>query len=220
MLQVYTYLMVDHDWPLVALAGVVCLLASAVAAAALRKLRQQKVQLDTALETMSQGLCMFNAAGRIVLCNDRYATMMGLSTPSLKGLSLLDLLIRYRNSVGEDASDAEQVFGRILADARDGKPSAKIMKTSARRTLRVNDQPIQSGGGWVSTFDDITEWREAQAQISHMAHHDALTGLANRTQLVEKLENALAAIAREQVPGLYTFAGMTIGRPCCMQLAC
>jgi diguanylate cyclase (GGDEF)-like protein/PAS domain S-box-containing protein len=197
MLQVYTYLMVDHDWALVALVGALGLLASAVAAAALinlhskRKLRQQKVQLDTALETMSQGLCMFDADGRIVLCNDRYAMMMGLSTPSLKGLSLLDLLIRYRNSVGEDASDAEQVFGRILADAREGKPSTKIIKTSARRTLRVNDQPMQSGGGWVSTFDDITEWREAQEQIAYMAHHDALTGLANRTLLIEKLSDAL-----------------------------
>ena len=49
-------------------------------------------------------------------------------------------------------------------------------------------------GGWVATSEDITEWREAQAQISHMAHHDALTGLANRTQLVEKLENALAVL--------------------------
>jgi diguanylate cyclase (GGDEF)-like protein len=49
-------------------------------------------------------------------------------------------------------------------------------------------------GGWVATFEDITEWQEAQAQISHMAHHDALTGLANRTQLVEKLENALAVL--------------------------
>jgi diguanylate cyclase (GGDEF)-like protein/PAS domain S-box-containing protein len=197
MLQVYTYLMVEHDWALVALVGALGLLASAVAAAALinlhskRKLRQQKVQLDTALETMSQGLCMFDADGRIVLCNDRYAMMMGLSTPSLKGLSLLDLLIRYRNSVGEDASDAEQVFGRILADAREGKPSTKIIKTSARRTLRVNDQPMQSGGGWVSTFDDITEWREAQEQIAYMAHHDALTGLANRTLLIEKLSDAL-----------------------------
>jgi diguanylate cyclase (GGDEF)-like protein len=49
-------------------------------------------------------------------------------------------------------------------------------------------------GGWVSTLEDITEAREAQAQISHMAGHDALTGLANRTQLVGKLENALAAV--------------------------
>ena len=49
-------------------------------------------------------------------------------------------------------------------------------------------------GGWVSTSEDITESREAQAQISHMAHHDALTGLANRTRLIKKLENALAAL--------------------------
>ncbi len=204
MLQAYTYLTADHHWPLVALAGVVCLLASKVAAVALidqrskQRLRQQKILLDTALETMSQGLCMFDADGRIVLCNDRYAAMMGLSTPSLKGLSLLDLLIKYRNSVGADASDAKQVFAGVLADAREGKPSTKIFKTSAGRTLRINDQPIQSGGGWVSTFDDITEWRKAQEQIAYMAHHDALTGLANRTQLIEKLNDALAGAGSQQ----------------------
>jgi diguanylate cyclase (GGDEF)-like protein/PAS domain S-box-containing protein len=199
MLLVHTDLTVGHDWRLVALAGVACLLASAVLVATLigrrskMKLRQQKMLLDNALETMSQGLCMFDAGGRIMLCNDRYAEMMGLSTPSLKGLSLLDLLIKYRNSVGEDASDAEQIFGRVLADAREGKRSTKVIKTSAGRTLRVDDQPMQKGGGWVSTFDDITEWREAQDQIAYMAHHDALTGLANRTLLIEKLNDALAS---------------------------
>jgi len=53
---------------------------------------------------------------------------------------------------------------------------------------------LEVPGGWVSTSEDITESREAQAQISHMAHHDALTGLANRTRLIKKLENALAAL--------------------------
>jgi diguanylate cyclase (GGDEF)-like protein/PAS domain S-box-containing protein len=199
MFLIHTYLAVDHDWRFVALAGAVILLASAAAVAAViggrskMKLRQQKILLDNALETMSQGLCMFDADGRIMLCNDRYATMMGLSTSSLKGLSLLDLLIKYRNSVGEDASDAEQIFGSVLADAREGRPSTKVIKTSAGRTLRVNDQPMPKGGGWVSTFDDITEWREAQDRIAFMAHHDALTGLANRTQLIEKLNEALAS---------------------------
>ena len=75
----------------------------------------------------------------------------------------------------------------MVAEAREGKSSTRIMETSAGRALRVVDQPMR-GGGWVATFEDITEWRKAQAQISHMAHHDALTGLANRTQLVEKLE--------------------------------
>ena len=49
-------------------------------------------------------------------------------------------------------------------------------------------------GGWVSTPEDITEWRENQAQISYMAHHDGLTGLLNRTQLVKKMQDALAVL--------------------------
>jgi PAS domain-containing protein len=43
------------------------------------KLRQQKILLDTALENMSQGLCMFDADGNITLFNERYAKMMGVS---------------------------------------------------------------------------------------------------------------------------------------------
>ena len=67
------------------------------------------------------------------------------------------------------------------------------METSAEARA-TRDRAADAEGGWVSTFEDITEWRKAQAQISHMAHHDALTGLANRTQLVEKLQNALAIL--------------------------
>jgi PAS domain S-box-containing protein len=198
MPQLYASLTLDQDWRLVAFAAVVFVLASASVAAALiglhakRTLRQQKILLDNALETMAQGLCMFDADGRIVLCNDRYAAMMGLSASSLKGLSLLNLLIKYRKSVGADLNDAEEVFASVLADAREGKSTTKIIQTSAGRTLRVNDQPVRGNGGWVSTFDDITEWRQAQEQIAYMAHHDALTGLANRVQLIEKLNDALA----------------------------
>jgi diguanylate cyclase (GGDEF)-like protein len=47
------------------------------------------------------------------------------------------------------------------------------------------------GGGWVATFEDITEWLEAQAKISHMARHDALTNLPNRTLFHEQLEQGL-----------------------------
>jgi diguanylate cyclase (GGDEF)-like protein len=52
------------------------------------------------------------------------------------------------------------------------------------------EQPMQ-GGGWVATFEDITDWQKAQAQIAHMAHHDALTNLPNRTLFRERLDQAL-----------------------------
>ena len=156
------------------------------------KLRQQKILLDTALENMSQGLCMFDADGNITLFNERYAKMMGLPAAWLKGRSLLDLFKR-RKASGEFVGDPERFFARVVAEARQGKFSTRIMQTSGGRALRVVDQPMQ-GGGWVATFEDITEWQKAQAQISYLAHHDALTGLANRTQLVKKLEKVLAVL--------------------------
>ena len=169
-----------------------CLIAALSDRQSEGKLREQKILLDTALENMSQGLCMFAADGRIVLFNERYAKMMGLSAAWLKGRSLLDLFKLRKESV-ELAGDPEGFFSRVIAKAREGRSTTWIRKTTAGRVLRVGDQPM-SGGGWVATFEDITEWQQAQAQISHMAHHDALTGLANRTQLVEKLEKALAIL--------------------------
>jgi diguanylate cyclase (GGDEF)-like protein len=118
--------------------------------------------------------------------------MLGMSAAWLKGRSLLDLFKR-RKASGEFLGDPEGFFARVVAEARHGKFSNRVMQTSGGRVLRVVDQPMR-GGGWVATFDDVTEWQKAQAQISYLAHHDALTGLANRTQLVKKLEKVLAVL--------------------------
>ena len=50
-------------------------------------------------------------------------------------------------------------------------------------------QPME-GGGWLSIIEDITERRRAEAEIVHLARHDALTGLANRAEFNAKLEEA------------------------------
>ena len=170
----------------------ICLVAALSDRQSKGKLRQQKILLDTALENMSQGLCMFDADGNIKLFNERYAKMMGMSAAWLKGRSLLDLFKR-RKASGEFLGDPEGFFARVVAEARQGKFSNRVMQTSGGRVLRVVDQPMR-GGGWVATFDDVTERQKAQAQISYLAHHDALTGLANRTQLVKKLEKVLAVL--------------------------
>jgi diguanylate cyclase (GGDEF)-like protein/PAS domain S-box-containing protein len=159
------------------------------------KLRRQRVLLDTALENMSQGLCMFEADGRIRLFNERYAKMIGMSAALLNGGSLFDVL-KFRRANGEFAGDPKEVFARVLADVREGKSSIRIIET-AGRSLRVVEQPMQQGG-WVSTLEDITKWLEAQAQISHMARHDALTGLPNRTLFREQLESALCGVTRNE----------------------
>jgi diguanylate cyclase (GGDEF)-like protein/PAS domain S-box-containing protein len=182
---------------LVAAAAFVILGISLGAAAMDRRakgaIRQQKVLLDTALENMSQGLCMFDAEGRILLFNERYSELMGRAGLPLKGRSLLDVL-RDQKAVNRWDGDPDQFFAEVMAAARAGDTVTKVVAREGR-SIRVVDQPMK-GGGWVATFEDITEWQAAQEQISHMARHDALTNLPNRTLFREQLEQALRLAKR------------------------
>ncbi len=64
------------------------------------------------------------------------------------------------------------------------------------QAFTVTHQPMEEG--WLTTYEDITERRVAEARISHLAHHDALTGLPNRVLFREALEHALAFARRGQ----------------------
>ena len=173
-----------------------CLIAASSDRKSENKLRQQKDLLDTALENMLQGLCMYDANGRVMLCNEHFAEMMGFSVAELHGKTLLDMVER-RKARDEFPGDPRKYVESVIADMRKGKTNSRVIKSVAGRTLRVVEQP-RPNGGWVSTLEDITEWLAAQARITHMAHHDALTDLANRTQLVNKLEDALAALPSQR----------------------
>jgi diguanylate cyclase (GGDEF)-like protein/PAS domain S-box-containing protein len=173
-----------------------CLIAALSDRQRENRVYEQRVLLDTALQNMSHGLCMFDADGRIVLFNERYRELIGLPADFLQGLSLLDLFKR-RKTTGDFMGDADEFFAGVMAKVRARKWDTKIMESSKGRTLRVVDRPM-AGGGWVATFEDITEWRKAEEKISHMARHDPLTDLPNRTLFHEQMEQALRRVRRDQ----------------------
>lgn len=154
------------------------------------ELHHQKIVLDTALENMSQGLCLFDAAGRIRLFNERFAKMMRISPQSLQGITLVDLL-RHQKEKGEFVGDPQRFSAGLIAKLGEGRSDTRTFDTGTDTVFRVVNQPMH-GGGWVATLEDITEARKAQALITHLALHDALTDLANRTLLLERLKSALA----------------------------
>ncbi|MCA1429881.1 MULTISPECIES: EAL domain-containing protein [unclassified Bradyrhizobium] len=171
----------------------VAIIAIALVAALLDRrakgeLGRQQIVLDSALENMSQGLCMFDADGKIILFNERYAAMLRRTDVPLTGRLLVDVL-REEQAKGQWQGDADEFFARLVADAREGRTTTDVVNRFGR-SIRVVNQPMQ-GGGWVATFEDITEWLEAQAKISHMARHDALTSLPNRVLFHEQLEQGL-----------------------------
>jgi diguanylate cyclase (GGDEF)-like protein/PAS domain S-box-containing protein len=171
------------------------LVASMSARQSQDKLGQQRILLDTALENMSQGLAMFDADGRVTLCNERYARMTGVPYAAVQGQSLLELF-ELRKAAGDFPGDPQEVFARILADVRLGKSAMRVMHTLKGRSIRVIEEPM-IGGGWVATLEDITAWREAQEKLAYLAHHDPLTSLPNRTRFREDLEQTLRLVNRD-----------------------
>jgi len=160
--------------------------------ASMQRLALEKERLDTALNNMSQGLIMFDAAERIVVCNDHYIEMYGLSREIVKpGCSFLELL-KYRAEAGHALHQDPDKYRVDLAAAMAlGKVTTSIFGTSDGREILVTNSPM-SGGGRVATHKDITEQRKAEAKIEYMAHYDALTDLPNRLQLYEQLRQTLA----------------------------
>lgn len=159
-----------------------------------RELQEQKLRLDTAINNMGDGLCMFDAEKRLVVCNDRYAGMYRLPLELLRPGTPHHQIIKHRISNGilkgatsdEAAKQLSSMLGTLPVDAA----SSRIDEFADGRLIRVTRQPM-AGGGWVATHVDVTEQRRSEAKIIYMAQHDALTDLPNRALLKERLERAL-----------------------------
>ena len=160
-----------------------------------RQLEAANIQIDAALNNITHGLCMFDSDARIVVVNERYVDMYGLSREVIKPGCTLRQLIEHRKDVGLFNGDPEQYCQDIIETISHGKIASQLIETTDGRTIYAVQHPMP-GGGWVVTHDDITERRRAEERMAHMARHDALTGLANRMQLLEKMEEAFARSRR------------------------
>jgi diguanylate cyclase (GGDEF)-like protein len=171
--------------------------------AAAFELRTQNMLLDTALMNMSQGLCMFDADERLVIANRRYADMYGLTPEQVKPGTTLRQILEYRIAIGAYTGSApEDYINERLAAVRGRFTSTKIHTLADGRVFLISHRPTTTGG-WVATHEDISEQRRNEARIAHMALHDGLTDLPNRTLLNERLEHALALVRPGEIVAIH-----------------
>jgi methyl-accepting chemotaxis protein len=150
------------DWRLIALVTA-CLGASALAGALYFRSRKQNARLVAALNNMSEGLCMFDASTRLILCNERYIEMYGLP-PDLvtPGVSLRELL-EHRIRAGAFTGDPDDYIADMLQQMKDGQMVQDVRERPGGVFISVSSRPMP-GGGWVATHQDITERRQQDQQ--------------------------------------------------------
>jgi diguanylate cyclase (GGDEF)-like protein len=160
------------------------------------QLHAKNEQLDAALNNMPQALLMFDSTARLVISNNRYNEMYGLSPGTTKpGTALYDLIKRRQQS-GTFSADPETYVDNLISIIAQGNTLERVAKLPDDRSISVVHRPM-AGGGWVATHEDITSRVHAEAKISHMALHDTLTTLPNRQFFREEMENRLAHLARD-----------------------
>ncbi|HEX8167944.1 MAG TPA: EAL domain-containing protein, partial [Beijerinckiaceae bacterium] len=160
-----------------------------------RALAEQNRRFDAALNHMAQGLCMYDAEGRLIVCNRRYAELYALPPGLTAPGTSIRTILAHRLEVGTGPRDLAAYRDEQLTSAFQGRPSRYRLELQDGRTMQIRHEPMV-GGGWVATIEDVTAAIEAEARIEHMARHDALTGLANRVLFREEMEKALARVAR------------------------
>jgi diguanylate cyclase (GGDEF)-like protein len=184
-------------------------------------------QFDTALNNMPHGLCMFGPDGRLAVVNHRFIEMMRLPDD-----------LAHRDATAPDIV-AACVAGATLSSGSGQLVVSEIEKSQAGyittvdpdaandRALSWTFQPM-AGGGTVVLLEDITERRNAEARISHLARYDELTALPNRLNFRDEIERLLALPRDPMQTSALLFIDLdqfkqvndTLGHPCGDQLLC
>jgi diguanylate cyclase (GGDEF)-like protein/PAS domain S-box-containing protein len=152
-----------------------------------RQLEEQVARFDAALSNMSQGLCMFDKDSRLLVCNDRFAKIYGLPPELAVPGTPFREIVEHRTRIGVYSGNSpEDYIKERLASVRERTASKRVHELNDGKIISIAFQPLEHGG-WVATIDDITELQRAQAELAHVANHDSLTGLPNRSLFRDKL---------------------------------
>jgi methyl-accepting chemotaxis protein len=132
-----------------------------------RRTRERNTQLGSALNNMTQGLCMFDTGGRLIICNDRYLDMYGLTRKQAYPGCPLRELLEHRRANGTFVQDIDEYVAAAKRRVVEGNVFSNVVEVKDR-IISISNRPI-AGGGWVSTHEDITEQRQRDQERSSLA---------------------------------------------------
>jgi methyl-accepting chemotaxis protein len=201
----------------VAIGLLVCI--SMIALFTIGRLVRQKKQITSALDNMSEGLAMFDETGRLVVFNRRYVEMYELSAEWLRPGRSIQELLEERIKTGAFRGDPKVRAAELVATMRDGKVVKETREVAGGRFYSIANWPA-TGGGWVSTHDDVTDQRREEQernrstaeQQRHVAMELAVVDFRARIERMLKLVAENGASLRLTAEALFAASNKTSQR--------
>jgi diguanylate cyclase (GGDEF)-like protein len=160
-----------------------------------RALYIQNVLFDAALNNMSQGLLMTDRDHGLIVYNRRFTDLFAIDPATLvPGLPTAEIFAKMQTSglMPADVVTNMQLKQRALTEAR--QAGTFVVSDDCGQSISVSQRPI-ADGGWVATYEDVSERRRAEENIRFAAHHDALTRLPNRVLFHMRLAEMIGSLA-------------------------
>ncbi len=188
---------------------------SLTGAALNRRLNRENGHVRTALDSMAQGLCMFDAAERLVVCNTQYYEMYGLTPDDVQPGATLAEVLAKRVAKGTFSRDPDQYRTEFVAAMREGRTTVHEVKSNGRLLLVMN-HPMKDGG-WIGTHEDITNRRQAELERTAMQQQEERRAVLEEAIAAfrARAEDLLAVVAesagnmRATAAGLFDASGHT-----------
>jgi methyl-accepting chemotaxis protein len=192
------------DSPHVAVTVGICAIAgllvvTLVSLLSVASMSRRNLRISLALDNMTQGLCMFNRSARLVVCNEPYLKLYGLSREdAYPGCSLRDVL-ESRKAAGMFSESIDEYASAIERRMAEGKPISNIVQVRGR-TIAINGRPAP-GGGWVSTHEDISDRERHDQERSAVAAQEQRRAAVEAAISVfrPRVEAMLKAVAEQAV---------------------
>ena len=140
-------------------------------------------QYRTAVDSMPQGLCMFDASERLVICNSHYYEMYNLTSDDVQTGATLSEVLEKRVGKGTFSRDPQEYRKQFLASVREGRTITHEVKQASGRILLVTNHPMKDGG-WIGVHEDITQRRQVE---------DERVAMKDNEQRRARLEKAIEA---------------------------
>lgn len=161
-------------------------------------------ELSVTLANMDQGIIMVDRDRRIAVINARAAELLSLPAQLREPGASFDAAVDDLKAKGAfgTSQDGEAREARFRAATPDQIVTCYDGTVGSDTILEIRTERLDDGG-FVRTVSDVTQRRQAEAKVRHLAQHDALTGLANRVTFRDELVTGTAAATREQPLAAY-----------------